>query len=218
MRQTILCLMLGFLIASCNQNDDVDCPKIWTLDRAQISANARTDSGQLVLNLWNSISPNSIELSQSSLISDFEVAITIDEMTWDTLVSPQFRLEVIDATSSSQEVSGISVNPDAFYCYIGSTDPENRDMRVMHNPIGNMRISRIADTLKCYANIDGVSLVYSDVLHSNDMRVRLVFGTTNQTSGNTTVKLREFEGLHNLLSSTVQEQGVTSDDFSCPSW
>ena len=218
MRQTILCLMLGFLIASCNHNDDVDCPKIWTLDRAQISANARTDSGQLVLNLWNSISPNSIELSQSSLISDFEVAITIDEMTWDTLVSPQFRLEVIDATSSSQEVSGISVNPDAFYCYIGSTDPENRDMRVMHNPIGNMRISRIADTLKCYANIDGVSLVYSDVLHSNDMRVRLVFGTTNQTSGNTTVKLREFEGLYNLLSSTVQEQGVTSDDFSCPSW
>lgn len=205
-------------MVSCNQDDELDCPKIWSFDREQVSANARVDSGMLIMTVWNPATPNAIQLSQTPLIADFDVSITMDEMTWDTLISPQFRFEVFRASDPNTNMSGISVNPDAFYCYVGSTNPENRDMRVMHNPAGTMRITRRADTLKCTASLDGVTMSYEDVLHSEDMALRLVFGSTNSNQGNTSVNLRDFEGFHNLLSSVVEEKGVQSDDFSCQSW
>lgn len=218
MRLLFSSIIVLFGFAGCNTPEEPACPKIWELERGQISANAMVDDGKLYLEVWNPVAPNAVTLLQSPLIADFEISLSVEQMNWDTLISPQFRLEVFDPLNEAQEVSGVSINPAAFYCYVGTAEPENRDMRIMHYPTGTIRVSRRADTLSCMADVGGVSMTYERPLHTNNMAVRMVFGSTTTSTGNTYVVLDDFQGLNNLLSSVVVESGVQSDDFECQSW
>ena len=206
MRQILLCLMLGILVAGCNQ-DENGCDTVWQIDRNDLSSFARIDSSQLEMEVWNATTPNSIILTQSVLASDFELSINLLEFEWDSVVQPQFRLEVFD---NSEAVSGVAINADAFYCYVG--EPQNRDMRIMHGHTGPLQISREDEMITCSGSFGGVDLSFTDTLHSEELSVRLVLGATNTVNGQSRVVLDDF----NILGQT--EMTVKPDDFSCISW
>ncbi|MCB0755094.1 MAG: hypothetical protein KDB98_05835 [Flavobacteriales bacterium] len=222
MRQTLLCLMLGYLIVGCNQEDDRLCTEYWNLEKGQVSAFARVDSQQLVFEVWNPVTPNAIELNQTPLIGDFEVSLSVEQMLWDSLVIPQFRLEVY----SEESVSGVSVNPSSFYCYVDGTEPENRDMRIMHDPTGTILITRTADTVRCSGDFGGVQMTYSNLFTSENLGVRLVFGSVELQPGLAAVYLSGFQALYDNPnppstpnSSRNFYEGVASEDrFDCQSW
>ena len=212
----ILVVIVSFLI-SCERESETKCPVFWDFDRNQISADAQIDSGELVLEVWNPETPNGILLSQTPLEGDFEISISLKDMSWDTLLSPQFRMEVVTESGFGETVSGVAVSKNAFYCYVGNDDPQNGDMRLMNELTGTIEISRLADTARCVGQIGGVLLEYSDVLNSGDATVRLVFGSTSAGAGRIGVRLDDFR-IKTELSGIEENNSIFDDDFSCRTW
>ncbi len=212
MRWLLILLLFGIVIG-CNDQAET-CPKYWDFDHAQLSAYATADSGKLVLEVLNAVSPNAVQLSQSELQGDFSLSIAVEQMFWDSTITPQLRFEVF----SDEDVSGVSVHPNAFYCYVGSTESENRDVRLMHDPTGIMHIQRLGDTLNCTGMFGDVEMSYSKVLHSNALDVRLVFGSTEPADGNIRVVLDDFHSLQDLSGTSDEDLWVESDFFECKTW
>lgn len=206
-------LLLFGILAGCNQQPET-CPSHWDFKHAQLSAYAKSDSGKLVLEVQNPATPNAVQLTQSELQSDFSLSIALEEMFWDSLLNPQFRLEVF----SDEDVSGVSVHPNAFYCYVGSAEPENRDVRIIQDPVGILHIQRLGDTLNCTGMFGGVEMSYSKVLHSNALDVRVVFGSTEPAEGNIQVVLDDFHSIQDLSGTSDENLWVESDFFECKTW
>lgn len=212
------------MLVSC-QEEPAYCPEIWSLNRNEISSSAKIDSSQLFLEAWNSASVNSIALSQTGLVGDFEVSINLLGLEWDSLVSPQFRLEVFDENDSSFPISGVAVNPDVFYCYVGSS-PDAHDLRFINQNAGTLKIKRTEDQIECIGIFGDVSLTYAAEIPKQDVSVRLVLGTTSSSVGRAAARVGYFEASyddpnnsHGPSSSTsLPNTGVASDYFSCETW
>jgi hypothetical protein len=114
-----ICLLL---LAGC-ELDEWSPNKRWALEKEQTAAFAKIDSSQLLLEVYNSVSPNAISLKQFPVVGDFELFIRVEGVAWDTSLVPQVRLEVYNESAEQETISGVSMNPDAFYCYAGGTGP-----------------------------------------------------------------------------------------------
>ena len=207
MRLAVLLCVTTLILMACNEQAS-DCPAIWKLDRNDIATYALLDSSRLKMEAWNSTTPNAITLSQDGLIGDFEISIDLLSFEWDSLVAPQFRMEVYNQNVPTEGISGVSINPSAFYTYVGT--PENRDMRIIHGYAGPITISRTAGIVSCSASFGGVELSFSDTLHTQDMSVRLVLGTTESSTNETYVQLDNF--------SVSSSSAAQPDLFECESW
>ena len=217
MRWLVSVITLVFIFAGCEDEYD-GCPEIWTLDKRQISAYAKIDSNKLVLEVWNPTSPNAIELGQEFLRGDFEVSIQLKELQWDTLVNPQFRFEVYDISNPSESLCGVAVQPNIYYCYVGGTDSQHRDNRLINSATGELKVSRINGVVSSFADIDGVVLTYADTFHNNDMGVRLVLGATEIGAGLAKSVLSDFIASSDWPYSQTQASPIQWDDFGCESW
>lgn len=215
MRVTWAILLSTILFVGC-ESDILDY-KVWQLKRAQVSAFARIDSSQLLLEVFNPSTPNAISLSQSGLQGDFEVAIWVNALDSDTLLTPQFRLEVFDEQAETETKSGVAVNPDVVFCYAGGTEAENRDIRMINDHGGSMHIYRSADTIRCAAEFGEVSLSYADVVTDKDLTVRLVFGSTNSGSGMISTRVDNFRAFM-PWNSNISGAPVRHDEFEIESW
>ena len=209
----ILCCCL--FVLSCNESNETECPKIWDFDRAQITSNAFIESSELVLELFHPETPNAIELNQTGLVGDFTVSVSLNELVADTLITPQFRMEVLSEEGAPETVSGIAVNPKAIYCYVGGEYPEKGEMRLIPNASGSLTIQRLADTVFCVAGFGDVELTYRDVLPAENAMVRLVFGATSSGAGRVAVRLDDFVA---EPMPSASDFPVKNDDFSCTSW
>jgi hypothetical protein len=211
-RQLLLFLLVASVMLSCNETSD-DCPTLWRVEKNQVAAYAINDSSELVLEVWNPVSPNAISLNQGPLLGDFSVSVSLLEFEWDSLIRPQFRLEVFDPNNSETELSGIAVNNIAFYCYVG-IGAANRDMRLAPYSTGTMAIERENGIVTCSANIGGIALSYSDTVDAEALHLRLVLGASENGTGMITARLDDFSvSTDNSIGSEVM-----GDDFDCKSW
>jgi hypothetical protein len=211
-RQLLLFLLVASVMLSCNETGD-DCPALWRVEKDQVAAYAVNDSSELVLEVWNPVSPNAISLNQGPLLGDFSVSVSLLGFEWDSLIRPQFRLEVFDPNNSGTELSGIAVNNIAYYCYVG-TGPANRDMRLAPYSTGTMAIERENGIVTCSANIGGIALSYSDTVDAEALHVRLVLGASENGTGMMTARLDDFS----LSTDNSNGSEVMGDDFDCKSW
>lgn len=212
-RVSTLFLIIATGLVACNQDSET-CPEFWNLERNQVSAYAKIDSSELVLEVWNPTSPDALVLGQGKLAGDFNVSVSLLEFEWDSLIVPQFRLEVYEPNNEQNKISGIAVNDVAYYCYSG-VGPNKRDMRLIPYSTGSVSIRRAENIITCFANIGGVELSYSDTLVSDDLHVRMVLGTSENGTGLVTAKLDDFQ-IDEPNSDNTSE--VFSDDFDCQSW
>lgn len=191
--------------------------KRWELKKGQTAAFAKIDSSQLLLEVFNPVTPNAVSLSQYPVVGNFELFIKVEGMTRDSQLVPQVRLEVYNENAEEETISGVSVNPDAFYCYAGGTDPEHRDMRMINDHSGIMQIYRSGDIISCFAMFGNTSLTYSRTVTSDDMKVRLVFGSAVNGSGLVSARLDRFRAVTGWDTS-ISDPPVTDDDFDEVSW
>lgn len=207
--RTSIVIFFSLIVLGCNEPAD-DCPNIWQLEKAQIAAFANADDQQLNFEVFNAEGPNAIRLEQMGLEGDFQLDLELNTLLADSHDIPQFRFEVFDETSPSEHYSGIAVQPDTYYCYVGNSQPENRDNRLAHFNGAALRITRFNDTLTCEAVVDGIALSVVDTFFAESLAVRLVFGTTTSSSSSAKVTVDNFQ--------VNTESLVLSDDFSCRSW
>lgn len=218
MRILIPFLSVAMLFAGCNSEDGRVCPKTWNLERAQISAYASADSGQLHLEVWNPVTTNAIELSQEYLEGDFEVSVKLLGMESDSVLNPQVRLEVYLLDQADERISGVAVQPDIFYCYVGGPDPSNSDNRLVHTHQGDLRVSRVGELVSSYANFGGIELTKTDTVSDANMGVRIVFGSTNMANGSVRASLTDFRAWQDWPNANIQGPPVNLDYFNCESW
>lgn len=214
MRWLVFIVALSFTLLSCVEQDDL-CPKIWTLDKTEISSYARIDSSGLMLETRNANAVNSIVLSQTELVGDFEVTIDLLGLEWDSLASPQFRLEVFDVADSEFPLSGVALNNEAIYCYVGSS-PDSRDMRIVNQFAGLLKIKRTQGQIECIGTFGDVSLTYGAEIPEQDVSVRLVLGSASASVGRAAARIAYFEVDYGTQVS--ERQSVVSDYFTCETW
>jgi hypothetical protein len=202
-------ILFSLVVLGCDEPTD-DCPNIWQLEKAQIAAFAKADNQQLNFEVFNAEGPNAIRLEQMGLEGDFQLNLELLALEADSPSVPQFRFEVFDETAPGLRYSGIAIQPDTYYCYVGNSQPENRDNRLAHFNGAAIRITRLNDTLTCEAVVDGIALSIADTFLNEPLGVRLVFGTTANSSGSSTATVDNFQ----IMTESV----VLSDDFSCRSW
>ncbi|MFM1876054.1 MAG: hypothetical protein RL266_1791 [Bacteroidota bacterium] len=204
--------MLVVGLMACNNEAD-DCPAIWNLDKAQVSAFANSDSSGLLLEVWNPASANAITLEQGPLVGNFSLSVSLVDFEWDSLVRPQFRLEVYDPNHPDSAVNGIAVNDVAYYCYIG-TGAADSDMRLIPFSTGLLTLERVDEVFTCTADVGGVLLAYSDSCGSEDLNVRLALGAVENDVGSIVARINDFTVSSNGSASSM----VFPDDFDCESW
>ena len=200
------------------------CPSIWTLDKSEISSSVKIDSSGLMLETWNANAVNSIVLSQTGLVGDFEVTIDLLGLEWDSLAYPQFRLEIFDESNAEFPLSGVALNNEAVYCYVGSS-PDSRDMRIVNQFSGLLKIKRTQGQIECSATLGDVGLTFPTDIPEQDVSVRLVLGSTSASVGRAAARIAYFEANDDSENNTgpssstsLPTSGVASDYFTCETW
>lgn len=189
----------------CNSEEPA-CTTIWEYDAEQITAYAATDSGWLSLTVFNPTELNAISLKQSSFEGDFDIAI--NHLRMDTsYLEPQFRLEVFNLQEPSV-VSGVALHTGEVYTYVDAVR-NIPNIRLIHEHDGNMRITRRGDLVTCSFQFGTVSYSATDTLPSEEVALRLVFGSLEHGEGRIRVLVDDL---------MVTEGNAISDDFSCQSW
>lgn len=189
--------------------EEDDCPTIWELDKHELTTSAKVESGRLTLEARNPTSSEAIELKQEVLEGDFELSLAMVSMEWDSLVIPQFRLEVYSVEDSTQTVSGVAINHNAFYCYVDAASG-NSAMRLISEHSGSMTIKKENGIISCSGSFGDVNLMLADTLDETEMGVRLVLGSSASSTGKVTVVLDDL--------AVSGSQPVLSDSFDCQSW
>lgn len=202
-------MLCGLTLFGCNEVVD-DCPNVWVLNKSQIAATATSADGSLQLKVPNSEGPNAITLQKEIDGSDFDLNLELQLLESDSLSSPQFRFEVIDTESSSEKYSGIAIQHNVFYCYVGNSAPENIDNRLVDFNVAQLQISKSKDTIICSATVNGVFLEFRNRFEAEQVAVRLVLGTVGNGDGLALALIDDFR--------SASDATVISDDFSCRSW
>lgn len=207
--RALFAFLCVFILVGCNDSAD-DCLKLWQLEKSQISAFANTDGEQLHFEVWNASGPNSIKLEQTGLSGDFQMNIDLLSLEADSPSVPQFRFEIFDESAPYERYAGVAIQPDIFFCYVGSSQPEDRDNRLAEFNQCVLRVSRLNDTVTCFSEVNGIALTMSDTFTNDALGVRLVLGAVEHGLGAAHATLDNFQ-----ISS---ESNVRSDDFNCLSW
>lgn len=214
MKRTVwLVLIFGITLISCNVEEG-PCPTIWDLDLRSLTANATALDNQLLLTVNNPEGPNVIEMIQGAAEGDFIFSVQVDGMEWDSLVAPQFRLEVVSEDQTF--TSGVALNHNAFYTYADVND--FADMRLVSTHIGVMELIRVGDTITSAGYFGNVNWQVSEVVHGQPVFLRMVFGAAEAGSGNISVTLDDFIVGPDSEATIDPNAPIKTDLFECASW
>lgn len=207
----VVFLMLGWLLfTGCDQEQIDECPAVWKLETAQLTAKAEIRSSELHLEVAAAEPGVALSLYQEGLSGDFSITAEFDGFIPGTGTGGFAQMIVYDPLQPQEGITGNAIANGRIESFVGYPGGLS-DSRLINGSQGTMTIAREGNvvTTSCTVGMDQSQKVQEFI--SSDLRVAFQIGSNDTTlSGTTGIRIQEF--------LVEQGAGISADDFSCDSY
>lgn len=198
------------MFTGCPQDIGDECPAVWTVETAQLTATADIRSGEAHLEVAAAEPGVALSMYQDGLSGDFSITADFDAFVPGTGTGGYAQMIVYDPLQPQEGITGNAIANGRIESFVGYPGGLS-DSRLINGSQGTMTISREGNviTTSCTVGMDHSQKVQEFI--ATDLRVAFQIGSNDTTlSGTTGIRIQEF--------LVEQGEGIFADDFSCESY